>query len=593
MNEKNSFIQKLNSIFKNQSIVTRNMIFTSLYIILTGAVVIGYSYYIQGNVLTNQLQTDSGKTMEALVKQVSKEDAEAAKETPDPNSPLQQKVTEIFNDLAITHPNIAQGYIFGPELEDGNKTSIIALPTAVLDMFKEENLMLGDLYQQPKVHADTVKEMLKTKEISFTKAYKDDYGTWITVLHPFLDNNGEVFAYMGIDVDASLIHAGKIKLLTSTLIALFITLIIVLALQYYTMKRTFRPISDLKVALEKLSNGDFTVLLPSSDDEFGQVNTKFNMTVNHMNELVSTIKKVSEQSAEQSNILFSTVELNNKNALEITKNMKEMSDSADMQSASITESVVSLEEITTGVTTIAGNTTELSEISLHMKEQSELGNQNIEQVIEQMNSINYSVKDSVNIIEKLQSRSQEIGQIVQVITEIAAQTNLLSLNASIEAARAGEEGRGFAVVAGEVKKLSEESKKSADQIATLIQFIQDETELAVKAIGEGEEKVETGIRVVKETGSLFEGILISTDSVTSQIQEVSAATQEMVAETEQITAAIKQLAVLAEKNSSVSTGIQMSTQEQQATFAQIFESAEQLNQVSGRLEELVEELQVK
>ncbi|WP_160031673.1 methyl-accepting chemotaxis protein [Paenibacillus sp. An7] len=593
MNKISNFIQKLNAIFKNQSIVTRNMIFTSLYIILTGAVVIWYSYYIQGNVLTHQLQTDSGKIMETLAKQVSIEDAKEAKDTKDPNSPLQQKLMKTFEELTITYPNIAQGYIFGPELENGNKTSVIALPQTLLDLFKESNMALGDLYEQPKLHVDAVKEMLNTKEISYTKAYNDDFGTWITVLYPFVNNNGEIFAYMGIDVDASLIASGKSELISSTLIALLITLIIVLGLQYYTLKRTFQPISDLKDALDKLSNGDFTVQLKTSDDEFGQVNAKFNITVNYMNELVSTIKKVSEQSAEQSNLLFSTVESNNKNASEITKNMKDMSDSADMQSISITESVVSLEEITTGVTTIASNTTELSEISLHMKEQSELGNHNIEQVIEQMNSINYSVKDSVDIIEKLQSRSQEIGQIVQVITEIAAQTNLLSLNASIEAARAGEEGRGFAVVAGEVKKLSEESRKSADQIAELIRFIQDETELAVKAIGEGEEKVETGIRVVRETGSLFEGILLSTDSVTSQIQEVSAATQQMVAETEQITASIKQLAVLAEKNSSVSTDIQMSTQEQQATFVQIFESAEQLNQVSGRLESLVEQLQVK
>ena len=569
------------------------MLFTSLYIILTGAVVIWSSYYIQGNVLTNQLQSDSEKTMNAFVNMVSTEDAMEAKNSTDPNSPVQQKLTELFNELPNSNPNIAQGYIFGPELADGNKTSFIASSNALHDIFKEENIFLGDLYEQPQVHADVVKEMLKIKSLSYTEAYTDNWGTWITVLYPFIDQSGEVFAYMGIDVDASLVNAGKKELLGSTLIALLITLIIVLAMQYYTMKRTFKPINDLKGALEKLSDGNFTVQLKTSDDEFGQVNAKFNMTVNHMNELVSTIKKVSEKSAEQSQILYSTVESNNKNSSEITRNIIDMSESVDLQSTSISESVVSLEEITTGVTTIAGNTTELSEISLHMKEQSELGNHNIEQVIEQMNSINYSVKDSVNIIEKLQSRSEEIGQIAEVITEIAAQTNLLSLNASIEAARAGEEGRGFAVVAGEVKKLSEESKKSADQIAELIQFIQNETALAVKAISEGEDKVQKGIHVVKETGSLFEGILISTDSVTSQIQEVSAATQEMVAETEQITAAIKQLAVLAEKNSTVSTEIQMSTQEQQQTFAQIFESAEQLNQVSGELETVVDQLRVK
>lgn len=589
----NKFIQTAKKWrFKNLSIVTRNMLLTSFYIIITGAIVIGSSFYIQGNVLTEQLQVDSGRTMEAFAGNISAEDAMAAKLNKDPNSSIQKQISAAFDELAETHPSIEQGYIFGPELVDGNKTSIIALKTGLLELFLEENMNLGEFYEQPKNHADTVREMLKTKEMSFTKPYSDDFGTWITVLYPFQDKSGNIFAYMGIDVDASLIGHGQQELITYTLIALVITLIIVLASQYITNKRTFAPIKDLMGALEKLSTGDFTVQLKTSDDELGQVNAKFNSMVNQIKELVTTIKSVSEQSAEQSQFLFSAVETNNNNSTTITNNIAEMSDSVSKQSTSISESVISLQEISSGVTTIADNTSELSHISLQMKEQSERGNQNVEQVIEQMNSINTSVKNSVNTIEKLQNRSQEIGQIVQVITEIASQTNLLSLNASIEAARAGEHGRGFAVVADEVKKLSEESRNSADQIIELIHYIQDETAYAMQAISEGERNVVKGIEVVKETGALFKGMYIATDSVTSQIQEVSAATQEMVAETEQITASIEQLAVLAERNSNVSDEIRNSTEKQQASFAKIFDSAEQMKQVSGRLETLVDKLRV-
>ena len=122
----------------------------------------GSSYYIQDNVLTKQPQSDSGKIMDTLVKSVSVEDALAVKGATDRNADI-QKLTKTFDDLSLTHPNIAQGYIFGPELEGGNQTSIIAMPTAVLDMFAEEDLNLGDLYEQPDIHADAVREMLKTK----------------------------------------------------------------------------------------------------------------------------------------------------------------------------------------------------------------------------------------------------------------------------------------------------------------------------------------------------------------------------------------------------------------------------------------------
>ena len=578
--------------FKNLSITAKNMLLTSMYTILTGIVLIGYSYYVQGNVLTKQLETESGKTMKSWSKNISIEEAQAAKNDKDPNSPVQKKISKVFDDLSATHPNIAQGYIFGPELAGGNKTSIIALPTGLLEIFAKDNTKLGDMYEQPKIHADGVRKMLKTKEMVFTNTYKDDFGVWVTVLYPFIDSSGTVFAYMGFDVDASLVGTGKKQLLVYTGIALILTLLVVLTLQYLTTRRTFAPIKSMMKALDKLSQGDFTVQLKAGDDELGQVNAKFNSMVGQIQQLVTTIKSVSEQSAEQSKFLFSTVEMNTANSSAITKNIEEMSDRVEQQSTSITASVTSLEDISSGVTTIADSTSELSEASLLMKEQSEKGNENVEQVIEQMSAINHSVKNSAQIIEKLQQRSGEIGQIVQVITDIASQTNLLSLNASIEAARAGEEGRGFAVVANEVKKLSEQSKKSADQIIQLIHYIQEEMIVAVETISDGERNVAIGIDVVKETGSLFKGILATTDSVTSQIQEVSAATQEMVAETEQITASIKQLAVLADRNAVISTDIRTSAQDQQASFSEVLDSAEQLKNVSDELGNLVNKLKV-
>jgi len=579
-------------IFRNKSIVTKNMLWASLFIVLTGIILITASYYIQGRVLTNQLESDSRKIMEAWEKKVTPEEAAVAKASKDRQSPIQRKMAEVFAELPVQHPNVAQGYLFGPELENGNGTSMIAFSDELLDALVQEGLDLGAMYTQPEIHAEGVREMLKKKELTFTQPYEDLFGTWITVLAPYKDAEGNIFAYMGIDVDASLIGHGKQELLKFTSIALLVILILILFVQYFITKRTFAPVQDLIKALEKLSQGDFNVQLATSKDELGQVAEKFNMTVVNINRLVTTIKSVSIQSAEQSKELFAALEDNQQSSMKITTNIEEISDQVSQQSKSISESVTSLEDISSGVSTIAGSTQVLSDTSMDMREQSEQGSENVGKVMQQMGSIHKSVLNSVSSIEKLQKRSGQIGEIVQVITQIATQTQLLSLNASIEAARAGEEGRGFAVVADEVKKLAEESRKSAAQITELIHYIQKETQVAVEAINEGEHNVEVGIGIVQETGKLFATLLSATESVTSQIQEVSAATEEMVAETEQITASMKHLAVMADRNAEVSEEIKSSTHKQRLSSNKMVNTAEHLNQVADKLEELVIDLKV-
>lgn len=573
------------------SILTKNMVLTSLSIIMTGIILITSSYYIQGAVLTHQLERDSHKVMEAWMSKVTSAEAAEAMNDKDRNSPIQKKMTELFDDLSATHPNVAQGYIFGSDIVD-DSTQMISFPTAILDMFASEGLNLGDALGQPAIHIKGVKEMLETKKITFTKPYKDDYGTWLTVLYPFQDESGKIFAYMGMDFDASLIISGQRDLLQSTLIAMVIILIIILSAQYFFTRRMFIPIKDLMGALDRLSQGDFSVQLKAGKDELGRVNEKFNTTVGNINQLVTAIKTTSNESAEQSRELFAAVEENHASSMNISNHIEDISDKVHQQSKSIAESVTSLEEINSGVNTVAGNTSALSEASLQMKEQSELGGENIDEVMRQMDAIQKSVHHSVVSIQQLQKRSGEIEEIVQVITQIAAQTHLLSLNASIEAARAGEDGRGFAVVANEVKKLAEESGKSAEMIAELVHSIQSETLSAVTAINEGSQNVEAGIHVVKDTGALFYNILNATEEITSQIQEVSAATEEMVAETEQITAAFKQISHLAESNADVAEQIKTSALEQRSSAGRIVDSAGQLNQVSGKLEQVVDGLKL-
>ena len=149
-----------------------------------------------------------------------------------------------------------------------------------------------------------------------------------------------------------------------------------------------------------------------------------------------------------------------------------------------------------------------------------------------MERINTDFTELGHVIVGLGNRSQEIGQITDSITGIAAQTNLLALNAAIEAARAGEQGRGFAVVAAEVKTLAEQSALAAKQIEGLIQVIRQETEQSVVSMEKVTTEMTNGIQVAGEASASFEAIERSMSDVTGQVEEVSGAVQEMAAGSE-------------------------------------------------------------
>jgi len=165
----------------------------------------------------------------------------------------------------------------------------------------------------------------------------------------------------------------------------------------------------------------------------------------------------------------------------------------------------------------------------------------IHETVMVMNRINMRVKESSEIIKQLGARSDQIGAVVELIYDIADQTNHLALNAAIEAARAGEHDRGFAVVADEVRKLAERTTEATKEIGDTISAIQKETKSAVNSMDEGVREVETGAEETGKSGEALRDILKQINTVTTEINQIAVASEQQTATTNEIASNIQQI----------------------------------------------------
>lgn len=215
------------------------------------------------------------------------------------------------------------------------------------------------------------------------------------------------------------------------------------------------------------------------------------------------------------------------------------------------------------------------------------GNESLKQVVGQMEKIQGTVEHSHLMISRLTERSEQIGDIIDVIQGIANQTNLLALNAAIEAARAGEQGRGFAVVAGEVQKLAEQSTRSAKQIAALIIEIQGDTQGSVTSMKQVQDEVRFGLDIVHATEEKFANILHTLREVAHQVQDVAQTTTVLSASSQDIASSVEAIDEIAKTSSAYSQSVASAGEEQLASMEEVTSSAASLSRLADEMQQLV------
>ena len=407
-----------------------------------------------------------------------------------------------------------------------------------------------------------------------------------TIYEPIKDKQGNIIGMMFIGVPSSLVNTLVTRLTTQIIIFILIELLIAAVLIWVIVSRSLRRLHNIVKAADQVAQGNLSLNLLNSNekDEFGQLSSSFNaMTVNLRN-LVQRVFESSEQVAESSREMLIITEQNSEASTQIAVSIEKVATGSESQVSSVAETANAIEQLSARTQQVADTSNDIALLTARTAQTTEKGQEAINKVVMQMDSINQKTGQVQQSVQKLAESSDQIGEIINVITGITEQTNLLALNAAIEAARAGEQGRGFAVVADEVRKLAEQSKEAAQQIAMLIQANGENIYEAVRAMDDEIKDVQAGISIVDTAGKSFLEITELVLQVSNQLQEISATTQEMASGTEQIVSSIQDIDRISQVTANQTQTVSAAIEEQTA-------SLEQINISSSGLVAMVQDLQ--
>ncbi|QSO48977.1 methyl-accepting chemotaxis protein [Alicyclobacillus mengziensis] len=333
-----------------------------------------------------------------------------------------------------------------------------------------------------------------------------------------------------------------LRLIDIILITALCAAVLGAGISFANYRRFLAPIPKIKDFVSRVGNGDLSLALPPA--EVGELKPIAHSLNDMVGKLAALVASTSQMTIDIRSV---TDELNGKmreslaTTTEVAKAMAEVSSSTDMGLKQVDSTAQAVNSILAGLEEVAASAQTAASSAVEATDKAAEGSQKMTEMVAGLHTLEATIGNMKESVHALSEHSLEIHTMVDVITEIADQTDLLALNAAIEAARAGTEGKGFAVVAEEVRKLAEQSAKSARDIRQRVAAIQSDAKNAATSVETGESQFTASFAAIERTDGLFREIVSSVAHVSSQMQEVSATTLDQVAECEKAATAANQI----------------------------------------------------